>query len=134
MSTGSVNVIDESFKAARDLSGGKYKGVKVSADDTVDYPSAGTDPMIGVLQNKPAAAGRGAQVVFVGRTKAYLTGTVTAGTGVSATTSGWFVRTTSGYRQHGVCIKAANSGYPGEVFLVGVADHMSVSSVDAGQI
>jgi hypothetical protein len=53
------------FKAAADLSDYQYCFVKFSAADTVNICGASED-MIGILQNKPDAAGKAASVVVLG--------------------------------------------------------------------
>ena len=55
--------------AAADLSLYQYHFVKLSADNTVAICAADTDIPIGVLQNKPDAAGKSAQVMLFGVTK-----------------------------------------------------------------
>ncbi len=72
------------LKASADLSSYQHYGVKISADFTVaPATSAAVD---GILQNKPAAAGRACQVRVSGVSKVELGGTVTAGD--KATTDG----------------------------------------------
>ena len=111
-------VLEDVFKTARDLSAHQYKGVILSADDTIDVPTAATNFCAGVLQDKPKATGRAGRVVFMGKTKAYISGTVTYGQIVSMTTSGWFILCTSGHQADGICTQDANSGYPGEIILI----------------
>lgn len=55
--------------AKRDLSAYQYHAVTLDTDGNIDYcdTSAGTIP-IGVLQNKPSAAGQEAEVAIVGST------------------------------------------------------------------
>lgn len=65
------------LKASADLSDYQFMGVKVSADFTVAPATAGLCD--GILQNKPAAAGRACQVRREGLSKVVLGGTVTAG-------------------------------------------------------
>ena len=134
MSTQSVVVLDESFNAGGDLSAAQYHGVVVSANNACNLPTAANDILLGVLQNKPAAAGRQARVVLFGRTKAFLSGTVTAGDHLYLAASGWFVKVTSGYRACGQCIKNANSGYVGEIIVGAQNTGLAVNSVAAGQI
>lgn len=61
-----VGALDITFKAAGDLSNKQYYFMKLSADDTVTTVTAVTDVPCGVLQNKPAAANRGAVVRVLG--------------------------------------------------------------------
>ncbi len=71
-----------SFKAESDLSSKQYCGVRLTAANTVgtSYIS-GTDAIVGVLQNKPAAANVPADVLMIGNcvTKVVTSGTVAAG-------------------------------------------------------
>lgn len=53
------------FKASGDLSSYQYCFVKFSAADTVNVCGASED-MVGILQNKPEAAGDAAVVVLLG--------------------------------------------------------------------
>ena len=122
----------ESFKAARDMSACQYKAVYFSAADTVDVYAA-LKMSAGVLQNKPAAAGRAARVLFFGKTKAYLTGTVNVGDTVAPTTSGWFTRVTSGVNPVGFVTKTADSGYIGEM-IMGFCHAVTATSGEAGQV
>ena len=61
--------LDITLAASADLSSYQYYFVELSANDTVSVCNALTDRPIGVLQNKPAAAGRPAVVRVVGYTK-----------------------------------------------------------------
>lgn len=67
------------LKAAGDLSAKQFYFVKLSAAHTVDVCSGATDKPIGVLQNKPSAAGQEAEVCVYGWTKVSSNGSVAAG-------------------------------------------------------
>lgn len=84
-----------SFKAAANLSSSQFCAVKISAADTVNLAGDGED-CIGVLQNKPGAAGRGAEVRTYGPTKGKAGGTCTAGGNAGIDSSGRFVNAASG--------------------------------------
>ena len=58
-----------SFPAAADLSGKQYHIVDMESDGEVTFTTAATDNPVGILQNKPAAAGRAASVAIGGITK-----------------------------------------------------------------
>ena len=75
-------------KAAGDLSTKQYLFMKVSAAQTVDTCAGITDKAIGVLQDKPAAAGRNASVAVAGTTKVVAGAAITAGTYVAPMASG----------------------------------------------
>lgn len=102
----------ESFKAAADLSGKQYLGVIASADDTVQVPAADNDNIVGVLENKPAAAGRGARV-GVGFVKFRAGGAIAYNVPITCVASGYFTEATSGDRIVGQCLRAVTSGYLG---------------------
>lgn len=133
MASGSGAVLEESFVAGADLSAGQYRGVQVTSDNTVKFPTAALAAGFGgVLQDKPKAAGRGCRVVMLGRTKAMIGGTVTIGQKITCAASGWFVAQTSGYAMCGILTKTASSGYVGEVVLTGLAD-ITATSAATGQ-
>jgi hypothetical protein len=119
-------------KAARDMSAHQYKGVYLSADNTVDVPTGATNKCAGVQQDKPAAAGRHCRVVHIGLTRLYVSGSVAYGNTLSMTTSGWFIKTVSGYHADALCIEDANSGYPAKAFL-NPTGLMAVSSAQTAQ-
>lgn len=64
-----VPVLVQTYKAAGDLSAKQFYFVKLSAADTVDVCSAATDKAVGVLQNKPDAANKAAEVMLLGVSK-----------------------------------------------------------------
>jgi len=108
--------IEIPFKAGADLSALQYMGVTVTADDTVSCGVATT--AIGILQNKPKAAGRAARVVVLGRTRAMFGSDITVNDEIACTTSGWIISAVSGTDfPMGRATKDANSGYVGEVVL-----------------
>ena len=120
------------LKAARDMSAHQYKGVYLSADNTVDVPTGAANKCAGILQDKPAAAGRACRVVHIGYTRAYVSGSVAYGQTLSMTTSGWFILCVSGFHADGLCIEDANSGYPAKIFL-NPSGLLSVSSAQTAQ-
>lgn len=74
-------------EAGADLSSNQYFFVSVSADGQVDATGDGAYA-IGVLQNKPAAAGRAAEIAVAGITKVICGGTVTRGGAVASDSAG----------------------------------------------
>jgi len=88
--------LDRSFSAAADLSSHQYKfvvlttaGVNINATTTFAHP-------VGVLQNKPDAAGKAAAVRLSGTSKVYMAGsTLAAPVHISASTSGAGVAATT---------------------------------------
>lgn len=128
MATGRNAGLDYPFKAAGDLSDGMYKGVIISANDTVNYPDAAAE-IIGVLQNKPAAANREATVRIAGQTKVKAGGTLAVNDPISVAASGWFTKCASGGRKCGRCIVSAASGYVGEA-IIGFSGAYAATSLE----
>lgn len=75
------------FSAAGDLSSSQYLFVEASAG-SVSVCNAITDVPVGVLQNKPTAAGRSAEVCYFGGTKLIAGGSINAGDLLGTTTAG----------------------------------------------
>jgi len=79
----------KTFIAGADLSAKQFHFVKLSAAQTVVACSATTDIPIGILQNKPDAAGKGAVVCMGGTSKLAAGGALaTAGTIVATKADG----------------------------------------------
>ena len=57
----------------------QYRFVKLVAKGTVGLCTVGTDPVVGVLQNKPQRPGQSAQVGYEGITNVYTGGTIAVG-------------------------------------------------------
>jgi hypothetical protein len=79
MATDMQLISDVTFEAAADLSTKQFHFVKLSAANTVDVCTATTDNPIGILQNKPSAAGRPAVVRLFGMSKVVASGIISAG-------------------------------------------------------
>lgn len=92
----SVRDFEGSLNSTNDLSAKQFFIVKVdvSNDHSVVLAAAGTDPIVGVLQNKPKAA-QAALVRFLGTTKVVAGGTVTRGDLVTSDSAGKAVTTTT---------------------------------------
>lgn len=73
--------------AAGDLSGSQYRVVKVNTSGQIELCTAGAKA-VGVLQDKPPAAGMAACVGICGVTKVYAVSGVAAGDQLEATTNG----------------------------------------------
>jgi len=91
--------------AGANLSGAQYKAVAIGG--TIAATSAAA---IGLIQNKPAASGRGTTVAWHGHMKAYAAAAITAGNPVMVTTSGFITNATSLGNQVGKAITTAASG------------------------
>lgn len=81
--------ITYTMKAGADLSAVQYHIMRRSAADQCNIGSqATTTQLIGVLQNKPAAANRAATIAFVGHSKVVAGGAVTDGGLITTNGSG----------------------------------------------
>jgi hypothetical protein len=85
-----------SFIADCDLSLDQYKAVKMSTSETIILASDANDRALGVLQDTPAAAGRGCLVALGGITKAIGGAAINAGAAVEVGAGGKFVTLTTG--------------------------------------
>lgn len=114
-----VRDFQKTFNSTNDLSALEYLIVKedVSNDNAVVAASAATDPVVGILQNKPKA-NQGALVQWLGSSKVQAGGTITAGDRVTANSSGKAITTTSsGNSVVGIALQSAVSGDIFEVLL-----------------
>lgn len=114
MSTQSASIFDKSFKATADYSTKQYYFMKLSTVvDTVTLCSAATDRVTGVLQNKPAAAGRAAKVRKLGESMVVSDGSGTAiaiGDVIGPNTSGKAVKkATADYNGAGIALDASST-------------------------
>lgn len=98
MATYGPEPLKKTFKAAGDLSTKQYTAVKLSAAETVTTCGAG-EAGVGILTNKPAAAGRPASVwVGVGYAKLKVDGSgtaISAGDYLKSDANGLGVKTTT---------------------------------------
>ena len=74
---GMIRILDDSFKATTDLSAAQYTPVKLGAKGFIAAAAAATDPIFGILLNKPKA-GDAAEVAIWGRHFAKVDGSGTA--------------------------------------------------------
>jgi len=88
--------IDITLKASTDLSSYQYYLVELTNDRTVGICDAVTDVILGILQNKPAAANRPAKVRVAGTSKVVAGAAVTQGALLTTNASGQAVTATSG--------------------------------------
>jgi len=93
------------LRAGADLSALQYKAIKI--DGTIAV--AGSDA-IGILQNKPGAAGEDATVCYFGHAKASAGAAITKGNRVTLTASGTFLPVTSGDGMAGRALESVSSG------------------------
>jgi TRAP-type C4-dicarboxylate transport system permease small subunit len=77
-----------SYPASGDLSASQYFFVALNSSGQAVVVTSATQTPIGVLQNKPKAAGQMAEVVVIGVTKVVAAGTIAVGAQVSFTSAG----------------------------------------------
>lgn len=93
--TQAIRDFERSFTTgASTLIAKQYYIVKQHTDGTVILAAAGTDKILGVLQNKPAV-GAAALVRFLGTSKVVAGGAISVGAWVTSDASGLAVATTS---------------------------------------
>ena len=78
-----------------DLENKQFRAVKFTSERVVDFCTAATDKVIGILNNVPyGAAGKDAEVIMFGEAKAKLAGDVTAGNHLVSDANGDLVAVT----------------------------------------
>lgn len=98
-----------SKKAAGDLSTKQYLFMKLSAAQTVDTCAATTDKSLGVLQDKPSAAGKDASIAVDGTTKVVASGVIAFGAYVAPTAAGKAQTAVSTQYPRGQALEAATA-------------------------
>ena len=102
---------DETFKANDDLSAHQWKFMVSSGSDSrVDIADTAAEKVVGVLQNKPAAAGRAASVRTRGVSRVRAGGTIVGGGGIQTDASGTAIAITSGGQEVGQAKTSVASG------------------------
>lgn len=110
MSFDNVNHHVVTLPASGDLSTKQYCGVTVNSSGQAAIADT-DDQVIGVLQNKPTAAGQGATVAWGGVSKMTAGGSITAGARVTTDASGKAVAAaTAGDSVIGVALASGSSG------------------------
>lgn len=99
-----------SMIAGQDLSGSQYKFVDLASDGQVDPVGTAGAKAVGVLQDKPSAAGKVATVGIEGVTKIELAATLDAGAEVMSNTAGEAVAITATNRSHGTLLEGGVDG------------------------
>lgn len=113
----SIKSFSKSFKSTGDLSAKQNYIVKadVSNDQSVVIAAAATDPIVGVLENKPTA-GQAALVQILGTAKVIAGGTVTRGDVVTSDSAGKAITTTT---DKDVAVgRALESAVAGDIFEI----------------
>ena len=108
---------EKSFVSTGDLSAAEFVIVKVdvSNDNSVVIAASNTDPIVGVLQNKPKA-GKAAVVRWGGSSKVIAGGTITRGDIVTSDSSGHAITTTT--NKDVMVGRALMSGVSGDIIEV----------------
>lgn len=101
----------ETLKATVDLSSYQHKAVIAGSADDLCGPAGAAANAIGVLENKPAAAGRAASVTVFGVTKGRSGGTIVAGADIAVDATATFVTAASGDYILGSAKTGVASGY-----------------------
>lgn len=101
-------LLQQTFNAAADLSSFRYRFVVMSADYTVNIAGAGARAL-GVLQDNPAAAGRGALVCTDGTTKLVAGAAVAAGALLTSDATGRGVTAGGGTQYSAKALQAATA-------------------------
>jgi len=106
---------DIPLKAATDLSEKQWYILRISDDDTVNTGNTTSYP-IGILQDNPAAEGRGANVRISGLSKCVAGEEITAGNPIASDSSGKGVVATSDSYMIGIALIGA--GAEDQIFTV----------------
>lgn len=106
--------------AAGDLSAALYKFMKVDSSGNATTCTVLGELAVGVLQNKPNAAGLAAELQIDGVAKVVAGATIAAGAKVSSKADGTAITSISTYHVQGVAMKGGVAGDIIEV-LLGVA-------------
>ncbi len=103
------------FLAGEDLSSAQFKFVTLEADGNVDLADAAGERAVGVLLNKPDAAGKAATVAMTGKVMVVAGGSVTAGDEIATDASGDAVTASSTNIVMGYALEDAVDG---QVFAI----------------
>lgn len=109
-------VADISLDAGEDLSSYQYYVVGLNSSSQAVLADGDETICMGILQNKPAAAGREAQVRNLGISKAVYGGTVTVGAHLKSSSGKLIVTTTAGDRYVAIAKTAGVVNDVGTVF------------------
>lgn len=112
----------ESLQAGEDLSAFQFHAVVLRSDGQLDAYDTVTEVPIGILQNKPDAAGKIAEIIWIGRTKVEFGETVNPGDQIRfGTDSKAFIfakDTDTTTFSAGICILGGASGEIGTMLFV----------------
>jgi hypothetical protein len=114
-------ILDVSLPASTDLSASQFCAVVANSSKQAALPSGATVPIMGVLQNKPNAAGKAAEIRVYGITKLVTnsTGVTNPGDRVGVDSAGnCQTDTTSGHYVIGIALASGSSGVVVPVLLL----------------
>ena len=115
--TTDLAVFKSTMKANDDMSGDQFKFVNCTAADTADTCDAATEIPIGVLYNKPSAAGDAAEIALGPIVKVQADAAVVAGAMVGTSADGQAVtKSTADDHVFGVALTACSNA--GEIIMV----------------
>lgn len=98
------------FEAGEDLSSAQFKFVTLEADGQVDLADAAGERAIGVLLNKPDAAGKAATVAMTGKVMVEAGASVTAGDQIQTNAAGEAIEAAAGDVVMGYALEDAVDG------------------------
>jgi hypothetical protein len=120
MGLGLEDALVTTYPANGDLSTKQFYCVKPITGGKVDLQDSATTTNIGILLNKPAAAGEAAEIAYYGPTKAVAGGTVAVGDRLGSDTNGKVVALTADKaRVFAICMQAGVSGDTVEIMYIG---------------
>lgn len=105
------------FKAGADLSAKQFYSVYLDSNEKIQLVDAITRPAIGILQNKPDADGKEAEVCVQGVSKVVLGGTLAVGALVGPAATGKAVADASTNYTLGMLLKGGADTELGSVLL-----------------
>ena len=112
-------------EASADLSAAQFRVMTINSSGQLVQAGVG-DPIAGVLQDGPAAAGRAGQLMLDGVTKVEAGGVVAAGATVKSDASGRAISTAAVTTQWNLGIALEGAGGAGELIAVLMNPHQAL--------
>ncbi len=110
-------ILTHGFPASGDLSGNKFRAVKIDSNGEIAVATAITDIIIGILQNEPDAQGKEASVALEGISKIVLGATLAIGVQCGTGTDGRAVADAATNYTIGTILQGGDAGDVGSVHL-----------------
>lgn len=112
-------ILDITFRSAANLANNQFYIVSLTSNPKEVNLANATSKPIGVLQNKPTAAGRAAQVRVAGTSKVVAGGTINVGDYVKSDANGKAIATTTnGDEVLGIALESAAANEIFEVLIL----------------